>query len=263
MRYSQLNVLGGLPALNSEGKRFSMDMHVHEEFVLAAYFNGHKSYACPDHSGLMGQGDFLSISSDIPHSAHSYNDVGCQYVAIYPTLKQIAEATGKETHHVQRRMHGVRPLQAKNSGISIGQELITLLWEDHPADTEFAVSVFLSDLFARFEDSEDTTRSASPNIHHVWEHIYETPLEQLNLGKLACSAGISKEHLCRAFKSTFGLSPFQLLRARRTSHACKLIKSGTPLSEAAIASGFSDQSHMSRWFKRIYGASPKTVALYQ
>jgi AraC-like DNA-binding protein len=263
MKYSQLNVLGGVSVLDSKGGQFCMDKHVHEEFVLAAYLYGSKAYECPDHSGLMSQGDFLSISPDVPHSALSLNNVGCRYVAVYPTLMQFAKATGYEAHQIQRRMYGGKPIRSHDGGCQITQELTAALWEKHESDSAFAFSVFLSGLFARFEEAGDITSAIPSNIGKVWDCIYEEPLEKLDLGLLANSAGISKEHLCRAFKANFGLSPFQLLRARRTAHARKLISNGMSLAEASVESGFSDQSHMSRWFQRIYGASPKNVAQYQ
>jgi AraC-like DNA-binding protein len=43
---------------------------------------------------------------------------------------------------------------------------------------------------------------------------------------------------------------------RRLDRARALIRRGTPLVEAALASGFADQSHMTRHFKKAYGLSP-------
>jgi AraC-like DNA-binding protein len=43
---------------------------------------------------------------------------------------------------------------------------------------------------------------------------------------------------------------------RRVDLARRLIASGTALAQAAAASGFADQSHMTRLFVRKYGVSP-------
>lgn len=47
---------------------------------------------------------------------------------------------------------------------------------------------------------------------------------------------------------------------RRIQLARELIRQGTPLASAALASGFADQSHLSRAFARSYGYSPGAYA---
>jgi AraC-like DNA-binding protein len=51
-------------------------------------------------------------------------------------------------------------------------------------------------------------------------------------------------------------SPYRYLLMRRLDRARHLMRSGVSLAEAAAASGFADQSHMSRQFKKAYGVSP-------
>jgi AraC-like DNA-binding protein len=43
---------------------------------------------------------------------------------------------------------------------------------------------------------------------------------------------------------------------RRLDRARRRLIAGASLAEAAVASGFADQSHMTRQFKRAYGVSP-------
>ncbi|MEV4898413.1 helix-turn-helix domain-containing protein [Nonomuraea sp. NPDC055795] len=40
-----------------------------------------------------------------------------------------------------------------------------------------------------------------------------------------------------------------------------LREDGLPISDAAIAAGFSDQSHLTRWFTRVYGLTPGAYQL--
>ncbi|MNL88332.1 DNA-binding transcriptional activator FeaR [compost metagenome] len=51
---------------------------------------------------------------------------------------------------------------------------------------------------------------------------------------------------------------------RRFDLARSLLASSTPLAEIAAASGYADQSHMTREFKRRYGVTPLAyrAALY-
>jgi AraC-like DNA-binding protein len=63
-------------------------------------------------------------------------------------------------------------------------------------------------------------------------------------------------HLVRAFSREFSMTPHQYLTSRRVDRARHLILDGTPLSMVARSSGFYDQPHLARHFKRILGISP-------
>ena len=70
----------------------------------------------------------------------------------------------------------------------------------------------------------------------------------------------SPSHLVRAFSREFGMSPHQYLTSRRVDEARRLILAGEPLSSVARNSGFYDQPHLGRHFKRILGVSPGAFA---
>ncbi len=263
MKFSKLDIFGGLQSLDSQGDRFNMDMHVHDEFVIAAYFTGEKAYTCKDEAGLVGRGDLLVIGPKTPHAAHSHADRGCSYKALYPTLEQITDATGLETKCVESRLSGTRLFQADQSGRALCADLIMLLDEKNSRSLKFATSIFFSSLLARSVDCGTPCQTVSARIRKIWDRLYEEPLSHVSLAELAESAQMSNEHLCRTFKASFGISPFQLIRARRTAYARNLIQNGETLSKAALDAGFSDQSHMSRWFRRIYGGTPKNMIQYQ
>jgi AraC-like DNA-binding protein len=62
--------------------------------------------------------------------------------------------------------------------------------------------------------------------------------------------------LARQFRMRLGTSPYRYLSMRRLDRAKSLMRDNCSLAEAAVESGFVDQSHMTRQFKRAYGLSP-------
>jgi AraC-like DNA-binding protein len=77
-----------------------------------------------------------------------------------------------------------------------------------------------------------------------------------SLDDLARMTGRSKYQVIRRFERAYGLSPFRWLLQRRAERARALIRSGRSLPESAAASGFADQSHMTRTFVRQFGFTP-------
>ena len=84
--------------------------------------------------------------------------------------------------------------------------------------------------------------------------------EPLSVELLAEAAGCSRFALYRAFSAEFGMSPSDYERQLRLRHARSLLAAGSPLADVAAATGFADQAHLARWFKRAYGITPGVFA---
>ncbi len=97
-------------------------------------------------------------------------------------------------------------------------------------------------------------------IEQVRERIDDDPSAPLSLNELAMIGGISQFQLVRGFSRATGLTPHAYLVQRRLHKARKMIAQGVGLADAAHASGFADQSHMTRLFVRTYGMSPGIYA---
>jgi transcriptional regulator GlxA family with amidase domain len=91
----------------------------------------------------------------------------------------------------------------------------------------------------------------------VKRHI-EAHLDQpLRVKALAEISGLSAGHFSVAFRTTFGSSVRTYLAHRRIERAQMLMLStGHSLTDIALASGFCDQAHYCRQFRRITGQTP-------
>jgi AraC-like DNA-binding protein len=90
--------------------------------------------------------------------------------------------------------------------------------------------------------------------------IDDDPAAAITLADLARESGLSRFQVLRGFVRATGLTAHAYILQRRIAAARRLIAQGRPLAEAALDSGFADQSHMTRMFVRTYGISPGAYA---
>jgi len=78
------------------------------------------------------------------------------------------------------------------------------------------------------------------------------------LAELAADAGLSRYQLLRAFRAEVGMPPYAWLAQHRVARARVLLEHGHRPAEAATLTGFADQAHLTRWFRRVVGVTPGT-----
>jgi AraC-like DNA-binding protein len=106
---------------------------------------------------------------------------------------------------------------------------------------------------------EPSRGGLSPAVtRRVCDYIEGHLDEKIRLDGLAALAGLSTDHFARAFHQSVGAPPHTYLLRRRLEHVEHMLReTHAPLSEIALATGFSDQSHLARHFRRRAGMSPR------
>ncbi|MEM8947373.1 MAG: AraC family transcriptional regulator [Planctomycetota bacterium] len=78
-----------------------------------------------------------------------------------------------------------------------------------------------------------------------------------SLSEIAKHCDLSRFQFCRRFAASTGYTPSDYLMRLRVEAARHRIADGASIANAAIKSGFSDQSHLTRFFTRIHGITPR------
>ena len=95
----------------------------------------------------------------------------------------------------------------------------------------------------------------------VLELIDATLDARLTVDALSREVGLSPAHFARAFKETMGRAPHQYLLALRLERARRLLDTTRlSISEIAQRTGFADQAHFTRLFRRAFGRTPGSIA---
>lgn len=100
------------------------------------------------------------------------------------------------------------------------------------------------------------TEVPGDDVRQVRDRLADDPLDPPTLTDMATMTGLSKYQILRRFERAYGLPPHAWLLRQRAERARVLIRDGSSLAAAAAASGFADQSHMTRMFVRQYGFTP-------
>jgi AraC family transcriptional regulator len=105
---------------------------------------------------------------------------------------------------------------------------------------------------------ENSTGGLAPSVLRRSIEFIQTHLEDnLRLSDLAHEAKISTSHLIRSFRQSTGKTPYQYLLHQRIERARSLMRDRrTSLTAVALASGFADQHHLARVFRRITSMTP-------
>jgi AraC family transcriptional regulator len=91
----------------------------------------------------------------------------------------------------------------------------------------------------------------------IGDYIDARTSENITLEAMAAQAGLSVFHFARAFRQSFGMPPHSYLLHRRIARAQRLLQqTELPISEIAVSTGFSDQSHFAKHFRRVTGMAP-------
>lgn len=122
-----------------------------------------------------------------------------------------------------------------------------------------ALAVHLQARYAVIRPAVRRVRHGLPRarLSRVVEYIEAHLDREIELTDMAATAGMSAHYFSELFKQSVHLSPYQYVLRRRIERARKLLNDpAVTVFEAAIRSGFADQSHFTKIFRRVTGVTP-------
>lgn len=119
---------------------------------------------------------------------------------------------------------------------------------------------FVSDLFKRFCSKtplKKTNNKSSLLAEKIEKYLLENIEDDILLEDISQYMNLSIVHILRIFKKEFGLPIHSYLINKKVHIAKDLLAENIAVSEVAQRSGFFDQSHLNRSFKRVFQLTPK------
>lgn len=228
-------------------------MHRHDTYAIGLTLSGVQSfhYRGKIRHGLAGGA--LVLHPDEKHDGQAGTEGGFRYRRLYiePALIQAALG-GQPLPFIEGALSADGRLMLAIARLLSGldQPLDPLEREDDIYDLAVALTAV----------SDRKPTKAGRIIDHRSTEIARSFLHSrpaaVDLASLESLTGRDRWSLSRDFRTLFGTSPYRYLMLRRLDGVRDLMRAGYALADAAVAGGFSDQSHMTRQFKSAYGLTP-------
>jgi AraC-like DNA-binding protein len=255
----QRSTMTGVDAVEAETDHV-FPRHTHEEFGIGVIRRGAQKSASGRGMVEAGPGNVITVNPGEVHDGAPIGDRGRAWRMLYFDPSVITGAVGdivEDSRDCEFRF----PVLANAEAAAIFGRLYALATKQTEGSRIESESLLLS--LVRMLISEGPAKSAgmvSTSIRRARALIDDCPTDDLTLGDLAHVAGLSRFQLLRGFTRMTGLTPHAYLMQKRTDLARRLIRRGNALADAAAASGFADQSHMTRAFAKRYGITPGAYA---
>jgi AraC-like DNA-binding protein len=260
-KYWHVNELGSqVPMLRASFITHTFPRHTHDGYAIGVIEEGAESYYYRGEMHTAAAGSVVLINPDEVHTGQAATPDGWRYRMLYPDASLLQCAASQIAGHrvgqpsfshtivddpmvfaSLRYLH----LMLENSSSTLARET-RLLWA-------------LADLIRRHAETCPVPADIPTEpraISVAREYIHAHFACNITLDELARVTSFSPYHFSRMFRKAVGLPPHAYLNQVRITRAREMLARAVPIVEVADATGFVDQSHLTRAFKALIGVTP-------
>ena len=257
---------GATEFLFADYRDFVFPAHLHETFAIGVIEAGGQRFRPGRASALvMPAGTLCAINPGVVHEGRPATEQGWRYRMFYPSPALVAS----KLEHSQRgplsgdwglARHVIddRELYREFLTLHVSSQLEETLLERQTRIADFLLRLF--ERHGNFSPERNQLKLAPRTVARVRDYLHSMYQQQVSVADLAQAAGVSGTHVIRAFSAGTGMPPHAYLVSLRVERAKALLREGRSAAEAALETGFYDQSQLTRHFKRLTGVTPGRFA---
>lgn len=220
---------------------------------LVYFERGTKSFRCGGATHLAAASDLICIAPGQVHMAvHEQNDAALRVLHLPEILLTQERLKGQEL----RRMTLTAPLFIRN--VEVIRHFRALHQPSSAFSSRLEQQTHFTYLLESLRASLPAPSAGSENtaVKRAKQWIEAHYAEDLALTDLARITGLHPAYLCRVFSEATGVPPHAYLIAVRVARAASLLRRGVSVGDTAQETGFYDQAHLNRHFRRIMQTTP-------
>ncbi|MGA3680202.1 AraC family transcriptional regulator [Pseudomonas graminis] len=242
-----------------DGRKVCYSRHSHDVFSIGAITAGQSTYLHEKTTQTIAAGTVVLMNPGEVHACNPIDDQPWSYLMLYVNaqwLGALQRDCGVNNGGMLRgypATHSRDPLLFKGL-LDLHRRLVDSQL-DTLAKQEAAVG-FFSLVEQRLGGSTLTPRQPNPKVERAARYIDAHYLQPIRLEDLCAVANLSEAYLIRAFEQHYHMTPHAWLVNRRIQHGQAQLRSGEPIADIAQQSGFADQAHFQRAFKKHLAVTP-------
>ncbi|MBZ0331712.1 AraC family transcriptional regulator [Halomonas sp. ANAO-440] len=243
-----------------DGRKVCYAPHSHAQWSLGAVIEGESTFRYRDECYHISAGTLVMMNPDWVHACNPIDDRPWAYLMLYVDAAWLTELRHQAGLLQKPRWQNIATAVLREREWYEGYcRMAACLLDPSRAllDKQTAVVEYLSALMHELAGQPARPGEQVPStLQALACYLDHHAAEEISLDALCERSGYSAGHLIRAFKRYFGFTPHAYLINRRIQLGQRALKGGTPIAEAALNAGFSDQPHFQRTFKRMVAATP-------
>lgn len=228
----------------------SFSPHRHDTLAVGVTLRGVQTFLYRGERRHSLPGDVHVLAPDELHDGTPGTEAGFEYRIVYLEPALLEDCLGASGRSF--------PLDPILRQPSLDQELGWLIWGRHEQADTIGQADTVTALARLLAPATSGSARALPvaELRRVRERLDATFDRAPPMSELERAAGLDRWNIARGFRLLYGTSPTRYRIMRRLAEAKRQIRSGSGLAQAAYATGFSDQSHLTRQFRAAFGMSP-------
>lgn len=252
--------LANMEVLKATYVHHAFSRHSHTGYAIGIIESGVETFDYLGQGYQAPAGSLVIIHPGEVHTGQAGVDAGWQYRMMYPAVSLMQQAVNELGRPASEIPFFPEPVIRDRALVRQFRQLHqSLEQETTPLERESRLLWFFARLIERHSEERSplTAEPSSPAaVEAAQEYLFQHYHEAVRLNDLAQAVNLSPLKLLRLCNQACGLPPHRYLIQLRVERAKALITEGGALSAVAAATGFADQSHLNRHFKRFVGMTP-------